>query len=171
MKRGSSSCSMIEQGITLRKLLLFVEAFARMACCRLALLVLPFETLSAHLVRPGREMPMDPMTLRCVKWALDAVQRRIPLLANCWASAAAGMGMLKRRGIPAEIYLGVMQGSLDGMKAHAWLRVGDLVLSGVKGHRRYTVVAVLRWGEIQREFPRQVRDGNGFVHIEDGEAH
>jgi hypothetical protein len=51
--------------------------------------------------------------------------------------------MLKRRRIAATLYLGVAKKESDpeGLAAHAWLRCGDVILTGAAGHLHFTVVA------------------------------
>ena len=55
------------------------------------------------------------------------------------AQAIAGKLMLNLRGIASTMYLGVMK--RDEMKAHAWLRVGQRIITGRRGHQNYTVIA------------------------------
>jgi hypothetical protein len=51
--------------------------------------------------------------------------------------------MLKRRNIPATVYLGVMKDESrpEKLAAHAWVRCGEFILTGAKGHQQYTVVS------------------------------
>ncbi len=49
--------------------------------------------------------------------------------------------MLKRRRFSSTIYLGVLKDDQEGMKAHAWIRYGEQILTGAQGHRQFTVVA------------------------------
>jgi hypothetical protein len=52
--------------------------------------------------------------------------------------------MLKRRRIAATLYLGVAkdENKAEKLAAHAWLRCGDVILTGAHGHRQFTVVAM-----------------------------
>jgi hypothetical protein len=46
--------------------------------------------------------------------------------------------MLRRRGIPSTLYLGVDPDR--GYDAHAWVRVGPLVVTGTPATQRFVVV-------------------------------
>jgi hypothetical protein len=49
--------------------------------------------------------------------------------------------MLRRRGVPSTLYLGVMKDDTAGLSAHAWVRSGDVVLTGATGRERFTVIS------------------------------
>ena len=61
----------------------------------------------------------------------------------CLPQATAAKWMLKRRNIPATVYLGVMKDESrpEKLAAHAWVRCGEFILTGAKGHQQYTVVS------------------------------
>jgi alkylated DNA repair dioxygenase AlkB len=50
--------------------------------------------------------------------------------------------MLKRRGIPSTVYLGVDRGRRQWLDAHAWLRSGEVVLTGGAGRQRFKTIGV-----------------------------
>jgi hypothetical protein len=47
--------------------------------------------------------------------------------------------MLRRRGIHSTLYLGVDRAT--GFDAHAWVRVGRVIVTGAPEHRRFSVVS------------------------------
>ena len=51
--------------------------------------------------------------------------------------------MLRRRGLPSTLYLGVARDGEagSGARAHAWLRSGHVVVTGGAGREQFTVVA------------------------------
>jgi hypothetical protein len=53
----------------------------------------------------------------------------------------AAKAMLKWRGVPSTLYLGLAKNNETQLEAHAWLRCGEHVLTGYKGMGRYTVIA------------------------------
>ncbi|AGA92227.1 hypothetical protein Thimo_3571 [Thioflavicoccus mobilis 8321] len=125
--------------------LLLLEAAGWLALSRLALLILPFRRIAPHL---GQHMTEGTGTgaaavsgevLQGVSWAVAAAARHLPFEAVCLPQAMAAKAMLRRRGIQGTLYLGVARD--EGMVAHAWLRVGDRVVTGAGDLKRYTVVS------------------------------
>jgi hypothetical protein len=118
-----------------------VEAVGCLALARLAVVALPFRVLARRLGVPHAETSMtaslDPSARR-VAWAIGAAARRAPWRAECLEQAIAAKAMLRRRGIASTLYLGMAR---DPVAAHAWLRVGDVNVTGGRDVTRYAVVA------------------------------
>jgi hypothetical protein len=57
--------------------------------------------------------------------------------------ALAAAALLRRRGTGATLYLGVAKtaGAPEGLSAHAWLRCGELVLTGAAERTLFTTIA------------------------------
>lgn len=60
--------------------------------------------------------------------------------AVCLPQALAGRWVLKRRGIPSQIVLGSRRDD-SGLALHAWLKVGDSVVTGAKEYETYHAFA------------------------------
>jgi hypothetical protein len=102
-----------------------------LALARLAVLALPFRTVVRLLdrrVRRPRPAP-SPERISRIVWALNAVSRRAPWRCECLERAAAGAMMLRIRRYPASVFVGVAPEG-GALKAHAWLRCGDLPVVG-----------------------------------------
>jgi len=75
------------------------------------------------------------------------VARALPFRAECLQQAIAVRRMLARRGIPAQVCLGVAREKADRVEldreraAHAWVIVGSRVVSGDGVLDRYAIVA------------------------------
>jgi hypothetical protein len=54
--------------------------------------------------------------------------------------AIAAKLMLKRRGIPSTLHLGVAKED-NRFMAHAWLRSGSIILTGGAGRERFTIIS------------------------------
>ena len=117
------------------------EAIAYLALARIAVLALPFRVLARRLGVAHAETPAlaeaHPASGR-VAWATAAAARRVPWRSECLEQAIAAKAMLRRRGIASTLYLGMAR---DPVMAHAWLRVGDLNVTGGRDVARYAVVA------------------------------
>lgn len=120
-----------------------LEAVFWLALARGAVLSMRFKRLSPWLGPLGAETPTDDPAhqteIRRVGSAIDAVSGYTPWHSNCLAQALAAKIMLRRRGIPSTLYLGLRkdQTSLD---AHAWLRAGATIVTG-GDIRPYTTIA------------------------------
>ena len=127
---------------------LLLEAVFLLGIARLAVLVLPFRwlavTLGRHMKETGAEI--EPAVLgpaRMIGRAVQSAARNTPWDSVCLPQAVAAQWMLKRRHIKGTLYLGVAKDKTktEKLAAHAWLRCGNVILTGREGHRRYTVVS------------------------------
>jgi hypothetical protein len=67
------------------------------------------------------------------------VSRRLPWHPTCLRQALAARRMLRRRGVPSRLHLGVVDATLG--EAHAWVTVGDRPVVGRPGVERFTPLA------------------------------
>lgn len=123
---------------------LLLEASAWLALSRLAVRLLPFRWIAPRLGRHMAATPEIPLVehealLKSVSWAVRAAARHVPFEAVCLPQAMAAKAMLARRGVDATLYLGVQRG--EAMGAHAWLRVGDRIVTGRREAASHTVVS------------------------------
>lgn len=84
--------------------------------------------------------PVDPDRLREAKrvgYVIGAGAARLPWHPNCLPQALAAHRMLRRRGIPSRLHLGVAA----GREAHAWVTVGDRAVIGAAGRERFVPLA------------------------------
>lgn len=126
---------------------LLVRAGLALAVMRVAVR-LPFRTLSRVMgLRRGETMlvvePGDLARASAVGWAVRAAASYTPWESTCLMQALAAAALLRRRGIDGTLYLGVAKGSgaAEAITAHAWLRCGELVLTGESERARYTQIA------------------------------
>lgn len=128
--------------------LLLLEAFALLGVARLLVLTIPFRWLAVSLGKHMRESapqakPADLQQARLIGQAIRSAANNSPWESVCLPQAVTGQWMLKRRYIVATLYLGVVKddNKPEKLAAHAWLRCGDLILTGAAGHRQFTVVS------------------------------
>jgi len=91
----------------------------------------------------GEEITPEMRTkARQISWAVAIASRNLPGEYACLPQALAAQIMLKRRGIPTTLYLGAaFKPSKDALKAHAWIRAGNVIVTGAPQHLDYRVVA------------------------------
>lgn len=149
MRRASSASTARRlAGLSWPDRLLLAEATLLLAVARAAVLLLPFRVIARALGPRMTETPREggtgPERLRRLTWAIGAVARRTPWRSKCLEQALAAKVMLRRRGIPSTLYLGVARAAGDApgpYDAHAWLRSGTIHVTGGQQVDRYAVVA------------------------------
>lgn len=121
-----------------------VEAVAVLVVVSGLLRVLRFPRLAPRLGQHMAESPpvMDASVIRAaaeIRWAVETAARHLLWRPVCLPQAVAAQWMLRRRGIPSTLYLGLDPGR--GYDAHAWVRVGTVVVTGGPGEERFVVVS------------------------------
>lgn len=132
--------------LTWRQRALMAEASLWLLLARLALAVVPFRWIAARLGRKRGESaaalaPEDVARATQIGRAVEAMSRHAPWQSRCLAQAIAARLMLKQRGIPHTLYVGVAKDGGHALAAHAWLRCGPAIVTGRPGHQRFTVVS------------------------------
>lgn len=133
---------------------LLMEAVVWLGLLRAATVVLPYRRV-ASLLRLCQSGPcgraptshpgdwpdgLSPQVW-AVGWAVRAAAARTPWRSTCLAQSLAGYVILRRRGVPSVVCLGVAKDRADGFSAHSWLRCGDYIVTGGRGYQRYTPIA------------------------------
>jgi len=145
------------------QLSLFFEAVFNLAVARF---YVRFFTFKNYVYRVGEPLVCEPeandaitadnlQILRSISREINRAARNVPWNAVCLPQAMAGKWMLKRRNLPAIMFLGVAKENAaaaaevkkikkgewqPGLKAHAWLKSGNYVVTGRQGHQQFTVV-------------------------------
>jgi hypothetical protein len=78
--------------------------------------------------------------LKAVRGAVRNASRCVPVSVTCFTRAMTATMMLRRRGIPSTLFLGVLTSGKD-VQAHAWVQAGHLMITGGVEHERFTAVA------------------------------
>lgn len=128
-----------------RQLLMIPEAVFLTGWYRYRILHRPFSELSPQIGALGMETPLNAKrspTVTQVKGIMEAVSKRMPWTCNCMVQALTAKNMLARRGFPSTLYMGVAPGENGEMDAHAWLRYGNMFISGRTGAERFTVTTI-----------------------------
>ena len=123
---------------------LFV-AFWYTAFYRAFILFIPFNKLKKRMGKVKQETPEKESkevyrTAKHIAWLVRLVAGRTPWESKCLVQALTAQKMLKRRGISTTLYLGVKKENNE-MKAHAWLRCGEMDVTGGMAKQGYVVVA------------------------------
>ena len=122
-------------------LLLLFETVLALAVARLFVLAVPFRVYSRSMGTDA-ESPAEtssPDVVHRVSRAIDSMSRHAPWRSKCLEQALAAKAMLRRRGISNTLYMAVAREV--ALEAHAWVRSGDVCVTGQAEFDRYTVVA------------------------------
>ncbi|MGB1249838.1 MAG: lasso peptide biosynthesis B2 protein [Candidatus Promineifilaceae bacterium] len=123
---------------------MLVEAAVLLGVSRAIVLLLPFRFFAPYLGQQSSETshapaaPQQQIASR-VMAMIDMVSPRTPWNSNCLAQAITGKLMLRSRGVPSTLYMGLRNEAAE-LKAHAWLRAGDMFVTGGVIASQYKVV-------------------------------
>ena len=124
-----------------------ITVYLYVAYYRLCLLLVPMPRIEKMIGVRGAESEAEE-TLENIKLAklvgfhVNRVTAHLPLKRKCFVRALSARKILMKRGVNTTLYLGV--GKEDGnMVAHAWLRCGQLYVTGGNGNG-YAMVAKFR---------------------------
>jgi hypothetical protein len=116
---------------------------------RACILLLPFRWLSRYLGDHKKNLQFSPpaseqqlLLGRRIGRIAELTSRYTPWESKCLVQAMLAKTLLARYGIPYVLYLGAKL-TADGKKsmiAHAWVQVGDRVITGREGHKTYAIV-------------------------------
>ena len=123
---------------------LLLEAVAIVTVAQVLIRVLRFSRLAPRL---GTHMAESPATqdremlgrARRIRWAIGSAARHLPWKPVCLPQALTAQWMLRRRGIPSTLYLGIDPS--DSYEAHAWVRAGRIIVTGGPRQNRFAVVS------------------------------
>lgn len=126
-----------------------VEAAAMLSFATLLLRILPFRRVARLVgrVEAAGETSLPPPAdapVRAVGRAVEAAARRLPWRPLCLPQALAASLMLRRRGVPSALHIGVAMGEGRKFQAHAWLVAAGGVVCGGPAAVGMTPIAAIR---------------------------
>jgi len=122
---------------------LFIEAYVLLGVSKLVILIFPFKVIASKVGLPQTETSFintfESMVLE-TQIAVTRGAKYIFFSSKCYDQALATTFMLRRRRIPSTIYFGLNK--VDGqLSAHAWVRSGQIIVSGKLDYEKFTPVA------------------------------
>lgn len=123
--------------------LMFIEAWVILLLCKIAINLLPFKVIAYRLGRLNVDTPRFDISNARVYEVGRSIQRAKGWSihrSNCFDQALTAATMLRWRKLPYTLYLGVDKTASE-MKAHAWLRSGNRILTGKDTISQYAVIA------------------------------
>lgn len=131
---------------------LIFEALILVGLYRMMILVVPFNKYSKYIGEYNRETPLeindnDYNSIKRIAWSVNIVSKYVPWESKCFVQALTAQRLLKRRKIDNTLYLGLNTHS-NKMEAHAWLRCGQILVTGGNNKNGFTQVA--KFGSISK---------------------
>lgn len=125
---------------------MLMEATCLMGLIRLAILIFPFRHIASLM---GEQMSESPEYINAgmhakaieIGWAIRKMSTFTPWESKCLVQALSALIMLKTRKIPSTLYLGIAKNEPGKLVAHAWLRCGELIVTGNRERRLFKAVA------------------------------
>jgi len=106
------------------------EAIAVLALVRLGLWILPFKTVGRLTAGTTAWLGSNPAgTAQRVSRAIPSSARLVPG-ASCLTQALAAEVLMRRRGHPCSLRLGVARNAAGDLRAHAWLESNGVSVVG-----------------------------------------
>lgn len=107
---------------------------------------LPFRAYSSRLgkMRQQVKQVLEPDAVKLaghITNIVEAVCNRTPWQSTCLVQAIVCKQLLQKHGIHCTLYLGLLR--MDGSRkltSHAWLKAGEVLLTGARGYERFKVV-------------------------------
>ena len=125
-----------------------LEAFVLLVYARILVVFRPFKkiapTLGTHMQETSTEVSSEQLEkAKAIGRAIKRVSQFTPFRSMCFEQAITASIMLSKRGIETTTYFGVLKDKSvkEGLKAHAWIKVGESTITGNRGMNKFTVVS------------------------------
>lgn len=121
-----------------------LEALAFMVFSRVAIAFVPFRRIAGLLGQAGHESSRtisarDASRAVHVRKIIFRACRRARWKPSCLVRSMAAIMLLRRNGLDGTLYLGVNR-KQPKLRAHAWVRCGDVIVAGGREHRAFSVL-------------------------------
>jgi Transglutaminase-like superfamily len=117
---------------------LLIKAALLLGAIRIGLRLFPFQRLKQLLDSASKSRAANQLSSDRIVWAVTAASRYVLGDKPCLTQALAAKLLLKRRGYPASLRIGVAREDGGKLQAHAWVESEDRVVVGGGELSRYT---------------------------------
>lgn len=128
-----------------RDKLLFLSALTLSFFVKIIVFTIPLRWYSRFLVYSENISPEHIncrfKTIQSIARAVNRCSRHAPWKTKCLVDAVTAKLLLQWHGIPSTLFLGVNKDEEKKLVAHAWLKCGEIFITGKKGYQKFTVVS------------------------------
>jgi hypothetical protein len=126
---------------------LLIIALLVLNATRLGLYLLPFQAVYQQIMKVASLLAqinakaVKQIEIARLRWAIEAVSRRLPYPPKCLARALTMQVLLRWQGYPNQIQIGVAKNQSGQLEAHAWVESnGKVVIGQVSNLSQYTLL-------------------------------
>jgi hypothetical protein len=127
--------------LTFQEKKFFLLALTLSLGVKIMIFMIPIRYYSKFLPKPILLSNSDPEVIRNLSIAISRCNRHTPWETKCLVEAITAKFLLYLYGVNSTIYFGVSKGKDENLIAHAWLKCGNTIIAGKKGHERFTIVS------------------------------
>nr|WP_294811062.1 lasso peptide biosynthesis B2 protein [uncultured Sphingomonas sp.] len=122
---------------------LLAEAGLFLAAAAAAIALLPFARVARLAGREGPATGRAPEAgqLLELRWAIQAIARRVPFRSKCFEQGLAAQWMLHRRGVETTLFYGAARREGGELIAHVWVRSGERDVIGCEEAADFATLA------------------------------
>ena len=131
----------------IKKILLLLLIWPLLGINRFIILFIPFRRIAPKM---GQEMVAVDVTYtkqsinrsKVIGRLIISASKRTPWQSKCFVQALTGIELMWLFKLPYTLYFGIRRGDeAKRLEAHAWLKHGDLFVTGYAGHDLFHPVA------------------------------
>jgi hypothetical protein len=111
-------------------------ASGELLAARIRLSTMPVEKILRELQAPmsalaqQQRTPLAKIDVERLSWAIAVAAQHVPWRSDCLIRVIAADRWLRRHSLRPDFYLGVTKDEQGVLAAHAWVRYGDLTVTG-----------------------------------------
>lgn len=124
----------IRRHLTLSHCRYFALALVELFAARIRLSTVAGEKIVRQLQAPLSALPQKQRRTKIdverLSWAIAVAAQCVPWRSDCLIQVIAADRWLRRHCLRPDFYLGVAKNAQGAFAAHAWLRYGDLTVTG-----------------------------------------
>lgn len=125
--------------------LLILPIFILMGINRMIILIVPFKYIVTKIGKQGYEPDYGDSEVkygraRIIGRLINYLSQYTPWESKCYVQALTAKTLLNTFRIPSTIYLGLWN-SDEGLKAHAWVKHRELIVTGAETMEKFSTVA------------------------------
>jgi len=120
---------------------LLVEAASVVTAASIAIRLLPFRLICKIAEREVNSRGGASEEIARVRWAVEAVSRRLPWKTVCFQKGLAVHTMLRSRGVETILHYGIRQEAGRDLAAHVWVTAGGTAIIGGEEAKGFTCLA------------------------------
>lgn len=138
--------SLIKRFIKSKNKFLIIKTLFLTAIVRCVILIVPFKNIKKYIGVSGQESDKvslfdpDKKIIR-IKRVVNKLSKHTPWESKCLVKAMVAQHLLVENNFETTLYLGVGKDDQEKMVAHAWLRCGDIYVTGYEEIHKFVEVA------------------------------